>query len=145
MNPYAVKAPMLASLFGIADESGIPDDTSLVSINLRLDQRFTLGVTEERGLILLSKGELSKLVARPDVKLTEVKCDLPQIKPTVDGIPDSYVDAINTGVDQLVESVKGRAPWVLLHTPMLRYKQHGKTVRSELYVRIGIPLTGAKE
>ena len=135
-----IRGPMLASLFGVADESGNPDETMLSTVNVRLDQIFSVFIRGVRELVAVNRYELEKLIGLAGVEARELKLAMPVFDPVADGIPDDYVQAVNDASEKLARNASGRAPWALIQTPMLRYRRAGRRIQSEVWTRIVIPV-----
>lgn len=135
-TPYDLKAPSLSHLFGIADETGSIDETMLSTVNVRLDQIFRMALGNTRELVVVNRSELEKLVGLAGLETRELKLTLPKFQPIEDGVPDTYLDLLNSAPERLAGNASGRAPWMLIQTPMLRYHWKGKHVHSEVWTRI---------
>ena len=143
MNPFAITGPLLAPLFGIADEVGTFDETSLVTVNVKLDQIFRLHMAHQGSLVAVAKGELEKLLLAPGWEARELKIKLPEFRPAEDGIPEEFIMELNDAPGRLIASAVGRATYVLLHSPMLRYKAFTlkqKKAVAEVYTKILLPV-----
>lgn len=136
MIPFQIRAPMLASLFGVADELGTLDETVLSTVNVRLDQIFHMALRHNRSLVVVHRCELEKLIGLAGIEVHELACPLPDFIPKDDGVPEDYVNRLNEAPEVLMGHAEGRAPWALVQTPMLRYKCAGRRIHSEVWTRV---------
>lgn len=140
MNPFLVTSVTLAPLFGVADETGTIDETTMDVVNQRLDRAFHLATMHCRELVVISRGELDKLVGLVGWEAHALKLTIPEFNPADDGIPDEVVNLINKAPEHLAQNARGRADVIFIQTPMYGYRKVGRKVKSEVWTRIVIPV-----